>query len=301
MNYRKLAANSYEDIRGFEADLTKMLGRWITGDVNYEYRVNTSGYFGVQTVYENPADQRNYLKVNPKQFKPRPVPRAKSVIDFHTPVDFGPRILGKKLLGDWHLNFVGTWTAGSWFTYNPNNIPGVEYNLRWKSTKMVDMKLAKTFTFKGMRLKFFVDANNVFNIKNFSRMGFFDVHDYDYYIQSLLLPAKKREEMGLRVFPRLKAQDEPGDVRPEGVDFVPLEWISDVQALQDPQERAIYYDAASDSYLQWNPEQGWHPVDPDYLNQVVSQRAYIDMPNLRSFAFLNPRDIFMGINVSFDF
>lgn len=301
VNYRKLSSNSYEDIRGFEADLTKMMGRWVTGNVNFEYRVNTSGYFGVQTVYENPADQRNYLKINPKQFKPRPVPRAKSVIDFHTPADFGPRLLGRKLLGDWHLNIVSSWTSGSWFTYNPNNLPGVEYNLRWKSTKMVNMKLAKTFYFNRMSLKFFVDVNNVLNIKNFSRMGFFDAHDYDYYMKSLLLPAEKRREMGLQVFPRLKAKDEPGDVRPEGVEFVPLEWISDIQTLRDPQERAIYYDAASDSYLQWNANQGWHEVDPDYLNEVVDQRAYIDMPNLSPFVFLNPRDVFLGINVSFDF
>ena len=31
-------SNSYEDIRGFEIELSKMKGKWVTGFLNYEYR-----------------------------------------------------------------------------------------------------------------------------------------------------------------------------------------------------------------------------------------------------------------------
>ena len=41
VNYSQLTANSYEDIRGFEIELSKLKGDWVTGFVNYEYRVNT--------------------------------------------------------------------------------------------------------------------------------------------------------------------------------------------------------------------------------------------------------------------
>jgi hypothetical protein len=46
----------------------------------------------------------------------------KSVVDVHSPVDFGPEVLNQHLLGDWHLNIITKWSAGSWFTYNPNNV-----------------------------------------------------------------------------------------------------------------------------------------------------------------------------------
>ncbi|MFQ6615582.1 MAG: carboxypeptidase-like regulatory domain-containing protein, partial [Fidelibacterota bacterium] len=60
VNYLRLINNSYEDICGLEIDLSKNVGRWFTGNINYEYRVNTWGEFGFPVHYENPADQRNY-------------------------------------------------------------------------------------------------------------------------------------------------------------------------------------------------------------------------------------------------
>ncbi len=55
VNYQKLTNNSYEDVFGVEVDLTKLYGDWITGNINFEYRVGTSGYFGYLENYENPA------------------------------------------------------------------------------------------------------------------------------------------------------------------------------------------------------------------------------------------------------
>jgi hypothetical protein len=303
VNYSQLTANSYEDIRGFEADISKMIGKWVTGNVNLEYRVNTSGYFGVKEYYQDPKAQRDYLKNNPQQNKPRPTPRVKSVIDLHTPMSYGPTLMGQKLLADWHLNLLLSWRAGSWFTYNPNQIEGLDYNFRWQDAKNVDMKISKTFGFGDMKIKLFADINNALNIKTFSTYGFYDIHDYNFYMSSLLLPTDKMEEAGLNVLPGIDHNDNPGDVRAEGVDFVPLEWVGDVTKLTDPQERAIYYDAATEMYRQWDRNSGWSddPVAQSRLDQVVSDKAYIDMPNQGSFIFLAPRDVFIGINVSYDF
>ena len=112
VNYSQLSANSYEDIRGFEIELSRLKGDWVTGFVNYEYRVNTAGYFGLERYYENPGDQREYELSNKKQSKPRPIPRIKSVVDFHTPNKFGPNINGQYLLGGWHMNVISRWSAG---------------------------------------------------------------------------------------------------------------------------------------------------------------------------------------------
>ena len=154
-----------------------------------------------------------------------------------------------------------------------------------------------------MRVKFFADINNALNFKTFSGYGFEDIHDYDFYLSSLLLPENKLEAIGQPILPGLAHADNPGDVRPDDVGYVPIEWIGDVNKIDanNRSELAIYYDAASESYLQYDHNTGWGEVAPAYLDKVVEDKAYIDMPNQSSFIFLSPRDIFLGINISYDF
>ena len=303
VNYSQLTANSYEDIRGFEADISKMVGNWLTGNVNFEYRVNTSGYFGVKEYYQNPSEQRDYLRNNTVQSKPRPTPRVKSVLDFHTPKNFGPTLFSQKPLAEWHLNVLSSWRAGSWFTYNPRGIEGIAYNFRWQDGKSVDLKISKIFQAGSMSIKFFADINNALNFKTFSGYGFEDIHDYDFYLKSLLLSEDKLEAISQPILPGISHDDNPGDVRPDDVGYVPIEWVGNVDNLPDTDrsELAIYYDDATESYLQFNHITGWGEVDQGYLNQVVEDKAYIDNPNQSSFMFLSPQDIFLGINISYDF
>ena len=298
VNYYQLTANSYEDIRGFELELSRVRGKWITGFVNYEYRVNTAGYFGLGRYYENPADQRNYELSNEKQYKPRPIPRVKSVLDFHTPPAFGPNISGQYFLGDWHMNVISRWSAGSWFTYNPNNVPGIEYNVQYTDNNNVDLKFSKIFHSGKINVKVFADVYNALNTKNFSGYGFEDGFDYNYYMQSLHMPEEIAGELGYNYF---DGNDKPGDVRKEGTEFVPLEWTSDVTFVYNPSERPIYYDNTTDQFLQWTATDGWQNVNQAYYDEVIKNKQYIDMPNQSYYVFLNPRDIFIGINISYDF
>lgn len=297
VNYYKLTNNSYEDIRGFEVDLYKSTGRWFYGDVNFEYRVGTSGYFGVRESYENPADQRDYLRKNPQQSKPRPRPRLKAYLDFHTPPDFGSEVAGLKPLSDWHLNVLGYWTGGLWDTWNPNNVPGIQYNVRWTSIYNMDLKLSKTFIFKNFDLKFFMDIYNVFNFKHFSNLSHVNVYDRNYYMQSLHLPASIADELG---YGNIPGSDRPGDYRKAGVEYQPMEWVANYQTLADPNPRAIYYDAATKQYMEYAND-AWQEVDKGKLNKILDDKAYIDMPNQTSFTFLNPRSTFFGISVNYNF
>jgi len=296
--YYQLTANSYEDIRGFELELAKIRGDWITGQVNYEYRVNTSGYFGVKKYFENPSEQRYYILKNPKQSKPRPTPRIKSVIDLHTPLQFGPKISGQHLFGNWHINILSYWRTGSWFTYNPNNVPGIEYNAQYKDNYSFDLKFSKSIQVGKMRLKMYADVYNVFNIKTFSGYGFEDGYDYNYYMQSLHMSDDAAGDLGYYNF---SGKDKPGDVRDEGAEFVPMEWVANVENISSPSERPIYYDNATSTYMQWSQDHGWAGVNNSYYDDVIDTKAYIDMPNLSHFVFLNPRDIFFGISLSYDF
>ncbi|RKY60189.1 MAG: TonB-dependent receptor [Candidatus Neomarinimicrobiota bacterium] len=297
--YYKLTNNSYEDIRGAEIEITKMYGDWVTGMMNFEYRVNSYGEFRYGHYYENPSEQRDWVRnsYNPYQTKPLPVPRFKSYIDFHTPRDFGPEILNQKILADWHLNVIARWTAGSWMTWNPNSIKGLEYNLRYTDTKSLDLKLAKTVTFDRFSVKVFVDVNNALNIKNWSNNAFYNVYDYYDYMYSLHLPQSKYDKMGYQGVP---GNDRPGVYRDAGVEFQPIEVVPDPTTLSNPSTRAIYYNYNTKEYVKYVDGQ-WTQVDKKTIDEILDTKAYIDMPNQTYYTFLNPRDIFFGMTFSFDF
>ncbi|MFC2088935.1 hypothetical protein ACFLSX_04975, partial [Calditrichota bacterium] len=300
VNYYKVTNNSYEDIRGLELDLTKRTGKWITGNINYEYRVGTDGYFGVNEIYENPADQREYLRRQFYQEKPRPRPRLKSYITFHTPPDLGPKFMDQNIAGSWNFTLISRWTSGLWDTWNPQNIEGIKYNIQWNDYYNVDLRISKIFPFDNFDVKFFADINNLFNFKYFSRESFFDSFDYDFYMKSLHLPRNTADELQ---YGNIPGDDNPGDTRKVGVDFVPMEWIKDTENLNkvtDPSSRAIYYVASSGKYMEYN-NGAWGEVNKSRLDKVMDDKAYIDNPNQTYFTFLNPRNIFFGLTLTYHF
>ncbi|RMH60356.1 MAG: TonB-dependent receptor [Calditrichaeota bacterium] len=296
VNYIKITSNGYSDTRGLEFDLTKRSGDWVTGNINFEYRVRTSGYFDFARQYENPADQLQYEQKNPTQIKPRPQPRLKSYIDLHTPMAFGPKIMDQHLLEDWHLNFISSWTGGRWFTWNPNAVPGISYNVQYKDYYNVDLRLAKTFTFGNVDVNFYADIFNLFNFKHFSGVSFSDIFDYDYYMRSLHLPESVTNKLGYGAIP---GDDQPGDYRPDGVAYQPMEWVADIANLSSPDENVIYYDAASRGYYELGSGGEMQKVAQSRLDKVLEDKAYIDMPNQTYFTFLNPRNIFFGFTLKF--
>jgi hypothetical protein len=44
----------------------------------------------------------------------------------------------------------------------------------------------------------------------------------------------------------------------------------------------------------------WTAVDQNRINQILADKAYIDMPNLDFLASLNPRQIYYGLKISID-
>jgi hypothetical protein len=51
------------------------------------------------------------------------------------------------------------------------------------------------------------------------------------------------------------------------------------------------------------PYEPYDPNDPDEARKkrILETKAYIDMPNQDFLTFLNPRDVFFGLNLSFNF
>jgi outer membrane receptor protein involved in Fe transport len=261
VNYYKAANSNYADIRGLELTLTKTTGRWISGFVNYTYDVQSSGYFGLQSYYQDPSEQRDYVALNTYQFKPRPQPYARINLDLHTPDDFGFATFGMKPLADINFNILAGWSAGAYATYNPNDLPGIQDNVRWKDSYYLDMRLSKLFRVAGTQLQFYLDVNNLFNFKFLNYAGFSDSYDYQFYMESLCFSWEKGESKG---------DDRIGDYRPDDVVYDPLEA---------------------------NP--GNDPAITARNEKRKETKSYIDNPNIESLTFLNPRDITFGLKINF--
>jgi len=263
VNYSKSANNNYEDIRGFEITLDKRTGIWLTGFVNYTYMVNTSGYFGLRQYYEDPNLQRDYVLRNPYQEKPHPKPYFRANLDFHTPVDFGPEMAGLYAFGGWNFNVLATWDAGSYTTYNPDNIlgAGVSNNVQWEDEYFIDLRIMKTINIHSTQIRFYIDVNNLLNTKYLSYAGFSGSRDYDNYMKSLNFDWEEGVEHG---------DDRIGEYRDWDVAYDPLEanLDDDLEIAKRNKERK-------------------------------ETKSYIDMPDFRTFTFLNPRDIKFGIKIAF--
>ncbi|MFZ2324837.1 MAG: carboxypeptidase-like regulatory domain-containing protein [Ignavibacteriaceae bacterium] len=299
VNYSKPEAISYADIRGFEVELRKNRGDWITGFVNYTYMVSTSGYFGYYYSYENQVEQRQYEiqnKSNIEQNKPVARPYARANIDINTPENWGPQVGGVKIFDQLRLSILSSWQSGRYITWTGggSTLSGYLYNFQWKDFLNVDLRISKTLNFGPVGLEIFADIYNVFNIKfmDYARAGFRNLADYDQYMQSLHMPSDKVKDFDS--YGNIPGDDKPGDFRDPSIGYQPLEYAKNLESVSNPNTSAYYYDASSGSYYHWSGE-SWSSVSDAIMENILDDKAYIDMPNLSYMTFLNPRDVYFGV------
>ncbi len=264
--------------------------------------MNTTGYFGLPSYNENPVNQRITENTNVYQEKPIPQPFARANIDFFTPQNLGPDLFGLRLLADWRLNLLASWASGSYFTWTGGgSIPGILYNVKWQNTYNVDMRISKNFQFGKMGIQVFADVANLLNSKFISTYGFTDGGDYQAYMFSLHLPSDVADPLGYAYIP---GDDSPGDVRKEGVAYQPmlaLKNLSDLNSANYQNPRPIFWVKETGKYYQYSTTGGWQEADAALVQQTLDNKAYIDMPNQETTTFLNPRNIFYGIRLTYDF
>jgi len=285
--------NSYEDIRGFELNIQKQAG-WISGFANYTYQVNTYGYFGTQRIFQNTSEQRQYNE-NTRllyQGKPLPQPFARASLVFHAPKDFGPELLGVNPLEDWTLNFILNWKAGEYITWNPFSRLDIFDNIQVKNYYNMSMRLTKTFPIKNdFKLTVFLEVENLLNTKRLSGGSFYDNFDYLDYMNSLHLPESEDWD-------NIAGDDKPGDYRNDDIAFQPIEQIGATMDMTAGKDGVIYYDISTGKYMNY-VDGAWSEVDSGTMDKVLDEKAYIDNPNQTSFNFLNPRQWFVGVRISF--
>ena len=221
----------YADIRGFEVEIRKNYGRWITGWLNYTYMVETNGLIGREFQFQDPRRQIIEGKRNPVQEKPLPLPFARANIQLRTPQGWGPTIGNIHPLEDFIISVLGFYNAGDYLTWEPVPPYKVENNLQWKARWNFDARFSKQISVGTMDFVLFADITNIFDVKYLTNAGFEDDADHRDYMNSLHLP----------MYGEKKYKGDP--IYTEGDDKVGDVWSEDKP----------YIDMPNLDYMAWNP------------------------------------------------
>ena len=101
------------------------------------------------------------------------------------------------------------------------------------------------------------------------------------------------------VYDNIPGSDKIGDYRKPGVEFQPIEYQAQIDQTKPGKEHPIYYEGSTGKYYEYSNQQ-WSEVDKARIDKILEDKAYIDMPNQSTFWFLNPRNIYFGIRLSFN-
>ena len=131
--------------------------------------------------------------------------------------------------------------------------------------------------------------------RGFHSIGFY-LTNFIKYEESLQFPADVYEELGSN---HLGGDDRYGDYRPTDVEYQPMDFIN---ATFDGADEGVYFWVAEDNgYKTYSAVDGWTDVSESVVQKVKDDKAYIYNPPNESLTFLSPRDIFMGIKLSYNF
>ncbi len=159
----------FSDISGFEIEVQFPQRLLMSGWMNLDYRVKTSGSYGFLRFYEEPDQEPVPAETRPVVSKARPFFRANLI--FHTP-EFRQKTLNA-VFSDVLASFLYQWRAGEWITYHhPTYWPGDDQqdpaNLQWEGWSRLDLRLSKQLRTKGLRFKLYMDVRNLLNSKYFN-------------------------------------------------------------------------------------------------------------------------------------
>lgn len=167
-SYSKMINRVYRDVRGLEAFLELRRGSipFVSGWASLNYVVESSGYFGVDQFYEDPGQQPIEYTSEVTNNDARPI--LKLNLDFRSPERSGPAWGGTFYpLGGVGVSLLYTWQRGERFTWNPDGIPYVEGNVRWRPYRRWDLRFSKAlFSTQNFSSDLYIDVINLFNQRN---------------------------------------------------------------------------------------------------------------------------------------
>jgi len=188
--------DNYEDIRGMETRLEKKVGNYMVGSLSYDYMIRSSGNIGNAILFE--STERTPIESYREQYTQSDY-NVIGNITLKTPSDFKLPFTQLKLLSDWIVNFTHEYRSGNQITYNPKNLPGIMYNLRWRAHQNTNMHLSKAFSLGAVNLEAYMEVYNLLNRKEMTP-----------YLRSYLLPVLPSYYAYLN---SLREGDQPGDYK----------------------------------------------------------------------------------------
>jgi len=222
VTYNTTENKNYADVRGFEIRADKRFGRWVTGWLQFNYMVTTSGDIGRNTYYENPNTQRTSGLADPDLVRPVARPSASANVRFTSPSDFGPMVAGIYPAGDFSVNFLLNWQAGRTETWDPLGTQKLVSNLRWKSDYTVDLRIQKRVKISKLDLSLFADITNLLNSDLWNSAAFQNNDDHDNYLKSLKLEMYSDPEYKDQYAANgmVAGDDKAGDLSSDGKDYI---------------------------------------------------------------------------------
>jgi len=182
--------NSYADVRGIEMRLHKNAGRWFQGWGAIEYSSRSVGFTGFRYVFEDPLRARDQRETINQQ-RQEPVPSLSANLTFTTPSDFGPDIMGLRLLGGWRLNVNQSWSDGGRYLTNPEARVGQRRYVDAIDYFNTDVQLNRSFTIGGNTIGFYAQITNLTNYR-----GFPNAQNFIRYTESLRFPWYQGDRKG---------------------------------------------------------------------------------------------------------
>jgi outer membrane receptor protein involved in Fe transport len=194
VNYITAENDEFADVRGFEIELRKDWGEWVTGWINYTYMVYTGGLIGREFQFEDPIQQANESKRVPLDDleKPKPQPYANVNLRVMSPADW----LAEYWLNLISINALVTWSTGDYISYPILQGDKVANNLQWNDWWSFDLRISKFFSIDQFEFSLFLDIVNVLDLKYLVPTegeeeeggGFENEADFKSYVHSLRLP-----------------------------------------------------------------------------------------------------------------
>jgi outer membrane receptor protein involved in Fe transport len=196
VQYTTFSNDQFADTRGFEIELRKEWGRWVTGWINYTYMLTSNGLVGFAANFQDPRKQKFFALRNPTDDleKPLPQPYAAANIRVMSPQGWGPDWGGINWFDRLSINSLINWSSGDYLTYAIFPDDQVANNFQWKSFWNVDLRISKYFDVGDIQFDIFVDITNVFDLKYLSGNGFSGENDFRDYMYSLHLPEYSKDK-----------------------------------------------------------------------------------------------------------
>lgn len=271
-NVSRYYPDAYADIRGLELRLERNYGRFLTFWANYEYMLKSWGQVGLKTVYENQVEAQDELRNADQDFL-EPQPRANVNINFHTPPDWGIRMLGFKPFSKLYVNLLYDWRDGGKIVIQYDPLTGVQRKANVVDFSNLDLRASKGFKMSNVNCELVLTVTNLLNIKRLYISGM-STTQYNRYKESLCFPWESGEHKG---------DDKWGEYRPAGVEYDPLEALIDMDDLAYTVEELAQ-------------------LNEEIMNRNDRRRetnAYIDQGWFTTPLFLNPRRVLIGLRINF--